>query len=615
MLLLLVVTILLTTTSFAFQNVTLHGECSADCDVSIASQQKVNLTWNDFRNDDLSIFFDPNRQPEYFYAIDDDCNASFPVMEYCVPEVQSDVTLSDPEQLRAFLQISQTNQVDRYRHFIILVIYYKPYCEACKTIKEVFIKLALFLRVVFLENTLEDDVMNNSFESFAINCVRYSHLCSTIQSYPSIRVYNMNDGSTVDISHKYLHPYSILHKLGFDEVTTHSVIHKMARRTKLQSDATTIKSLNYANGDYLNELKQQLDYIYNEKKQVDLGQDLHASVDTMFRHYIYIPKNVNMTTSRNIRDPPLKLSSAHALGVLLELVIRIISPVNPHLERLHNMMKELAANFIYVTNHAGYLPVILDEFRISVPTASNSRRSRKSRYSQECSPRKRIMTPNDDELSNNESNIFEEEYSYRCGLWKFLFYMIVSGGLTEYNAVALRNEDFISAYNWISILQDYARDVGFGIWTDQDLHILENTRLRNETGDGVEESPEMQLALWLGTVRNEMQVHEMIQNRKVLFPRDSVEEADVLSMQWPLRQACSSCWTNVPRSEKPLRQEKNYLFDRPVLWNDGAVYKYIKLEYGIPPDSLDELLRLYLDVYPDDEANEGYRVKEHSDEL
>jgi hypothetical protein len=620
--------------SLAFQDETFHGGCSSEsnCDATrnVHPILQSNLTGSN--SDKITPFVAAiDRNVEFLYAVDNDFNASFPVVEYWEEDFTIDASThstaqtASPERLPSFLNLTSRTTADRraYTNYYVLVEYYKPYCDACKIVKEVYLKLASYLRLVFLENCGDHSPLDNSFQAYAINCVRYAHLCSSVQSYPTIRIYNLNDGTTIDLNYNNLHPYTIFEKLGMDDITIHTYIQKTATQMKEQSNtATTTKSVSVdmSNDASWKELAQQLDYIYHQMKQDDLEQDLHVTLDTMLRQYVFLPQNVNMTTNRSARDPPLKLETAQSLRLLIELLVRVVSPINSHLEQFHRMVKELSNSFIYIANHAGYLPVVLDEFRRTPVYNSNSKSGGRSRYSLDCAPRKAIITSNDDESSNdaidNDAALLQEQSSsYLCGLWKLLFHMIVGGGFTSYNIVALSDNDIIPSFEWIWIVQEYATRVGFGIWSDQEIEVLHNTTFRNETAENVKESPEMQVALWLGVVRNEIQMYRMIHEKENQFPGQRVMGIDLLSVQWPPRQDCPHCWTHIQRKEPPGWKRNPNQYDRPELWNDDIVYKYIQLEYGTPPDSMEELMQLYMDVYPEEFAKDSNQHNGQSEEL
>jgi hypothetical protein len=585
---------------------------SCDDNVSISGPTPTGTSVNT-----STIISPSNDDITFFYAIGDDYHASYPVVEYYE---DSTTTTTEPStiQLPSFLQHQEIDSTTT-RHYI-MVEYYKPYCEACTYIKDTFIKAASYMSLMLTDN-------NYVFQAYAINCQAYSHLCTSIHMYPTIRVYDMNNGNTIDLDYRRLHPYSIMERLGFDDTMIHTNIHKLAKQLTISVNDDVERKFSFDDLDDDDEMKQfalELDYTYNHMKQTDLEQDLHITVDTMLRQYTYVPNNLNMTTKRSLRDPPLKLESAQILRVFLELLLRIISPIkNTHLQRFHSMIKELSSSFIYISNHAGYLPVILDEFRYQPISITKSNRKGRSPYSNDCAPRPQniILTPNDDDSHNtnnkaHDGDISDSEESiqapYLCGLWKLLFHMIVGGGLTNYNIVATSEMDKIPDIDMVTMVRDYASQVGFGILSDYEIQILYNTSFYgNETSvqdEDMIESSEMRLALWMGTIRNEIQQYRIRREKEVLKQR--IMGNDLLSVQWPSRHDCPHCYTDVPRKRRNDYNLHEYNYDRPVFWNDKIVFKYIQLEYGTPPDTIDELVQLYWDVHPEDFDDSSHELND-----
>jgi hypothetical protein len=429
----------------------------------------------------------------------------------------------------------------------------------------------------------------------------------------------MNTGNTIELDYRRMHPYSIMERLGFDDTTIHSNIYQLSKHIERQhkhehehrqqpDKKNKLKFEQLADSDPMKQVVEEIEYTYSHIKQSDLEQDLHVTVDTMLRRYTYVPKNVNMTTKRSLRDPPLKTESAQTLRIFLELLLRVISPVrNSHLQRFHSMIKELSSSFMYISRHAGYLPVILDEFRVQPKFVSKRKNDKRwSQYSKDCAPNQPmiVITANDDDALNigNDSGNDSDETTessiapYQCGLWKLLFHMIVGGGFTNYNRVATSDNDKIPEIDMVTMVRDYATHIGFGIWSDNEIQILYNTTFYNETemnsSQKKKESSEMRLALWLGTVRNEIQRHRMMQDKDT--------SADVLLAQFPSVNDCPSCWNLESKRSSYLHSYHTHRYDRPLLWNDPVVYKYIRLEYGTAPDNIDELVQLYMDVHPEE---------------
>jgi hypothetical protein len=602
------------TTAVAFYDVVDH-RCSESAPCETVPTSSNSTSSNSKIVKDLSMFL---------YASTNDMNSSYPVVEYFEDETMMES--SSERQLPSFLR---QEPLQTYTNHFIMVKYYKPYCKACKYAKETYIKSALYMQFMFMKDERPPDSQNtinskqNSkslFRAYAISCQAYPHLCTTdIHMYPSIRMYDMNTGNTIELDYRRMHPYSIMERMGFDDTIIHTNIYQLSKHIGQQQQQTgKVKKFNLEQLAYNDKMKQvieEIDYTYNHMKQSDLEQDLHVTVDTMLRQYTYVPNNVNTTTKRSLRDPPLKTASAQTLRIFLELLLRVISPIkNSHLQRFHSMIKELSTSFMYISKHAGYLPVILDEFRIQPRYASKRKNDNSwSHYSKDCAPYQPmiIITPNDDDSPNsndhnhdsaksNDESLESSSAPYQCGLWKLLFHMIVGGGFTNYNAVATSDIDKIPDVDMVTMVRDYATNIGFGIWSDHEIQILYNTTYCNETGIGSNqdsESSEMRLALWLGTVRNEIQRHRTMQ--------ENGTEEDLFYAQFPSINDCPKCWNFEPRRSTGsyTRSYNKCQYDRPALWNDLVVYKYIQLEYGTAPDNIEDLVRLYVDVHPEEFGN------------
>lgn len=615
--------------SLAFKDVVdprLPGKCSetSPCEDSSTTTNSTPIN-NSKPAKDFSMFL---------YAVNNNINASYPVIEY----FEDDATIeSMNEHLPLFLQMEPSHT---YANHYVMVKYYKPHCRACKYAKDIYIKTASYMKSMFMEDerprvsTSSSNQNNiNLFQSYAISCQAYAHLCATsIHMYPTIRMYDMNTGNVIELDYRRMHPYSIMERLGFDDTTIHTNIYQLSkhihRQNKEQSSrGSKLKIELLADNDPMKQVVDEIDYIYNHMKQTDLEQDLHATVDTMLRHYTYVPQNVNTTTKRSLRDPPLKTQSAQTLRIFLELLLRIISPVkNSHLQRFHSMIKELSTSFIYISKHAGYLPVILDEFRIQPRYVSKRKNDHNwNQYSKDCAPHQPniVITSNDDDSpnvnnhntavpeGNKDKSVESSTAPYECGIWKLLFHMMVGGGLTNYNVVATSDTDKIPEIDMITMVRDYATHIGFGIWSEHEIQILYNTTYNNETdmkSSPNEYSEEMRLALWMGTIRNEIQRYRMIQEKEGIL-HERVTAMDLLAAQWPSRHDCPNCWNNEPRRKSYTESDNEYMYDREPQWNDQAVYKYIQLEYGTAPDNIDDLVQLYMDVHP--EEFDSY----HHDEL
>ena len=538
----------------------------------------------------------------FLYAEKNNINASFPVIEYFDDDTTIGSTNEHIRSVPAFLLMSPSN---RHKNHYVMVKYYKPYCNACKHAKDTYIKAASYLQQMFEDEKQPPE--STLFQSYAISCQAYPHLCGTdVLIYPTIRMHEMNTGNVIELDFRRMHPYSIMERMGFDDTVIHTNIYMLSKHLNQQplNNYSTLKFEQLVVNDRLKQIVEEIDYIYNHIRPSDLEQDLHVTVDTMLRYYTYVPNNVNMTTKRSARDPPLKTQSAHILRIFLEMLLRVISPVkNSHLQRFHSMIKELSTSFIYIVKHAGYLPVILDEFRIQPKHAPKLKNGKSgSQYSKDCAPHQPgiIITANDDDspsISTDKpaddapsSNDESSTAPYQCGLWKLLFHIVVGGGLTNYNIVATNDIDKIPDIDVVAMVRDYATHIGFGVWSDHEIQILYNTTFENDTDTTScpnTESSEMKLSLWLGTIRHVIQRHRM------------ANEKDVTLAMWPSPDDCPNCWIQERGISKRQSQNK-CRFDRPALWNDQIVFKYIQLEYGAAPDIIDDLVQLYMDVHPEE---------------
>lgn len=473
---------------------------------------------------------------EYLYALNGDPNASFPVQEYMTGGSASSITVD------GIWNGSTTDDGDYH-----MVEFYQPYCEACKVMQQTYRNLVTTVQQ-HMDRSLTEPTTTRSkgssssktFQAHAISCAAHPQLCLDIENYPTFRVYKP-DGSVHDIHIHHLHPYTLLEKLNI----TYS------RRSISPLDADELGGVVAGDDD---SFAQELFATYNAKR-VDLDQDSHIGFEVMLRNNVFQARNLNQTTE-NTRDPPLKATSTIALRLWLELLIRTATPYT----RLHRTVKELLESFVYVANHGGYLPMILDEFT----TESGG-------YSNDCG----VTT--------------DFGSAYFCSLWKLLFSMVQ--GLTDYNAVAPSPEEEIPVEQFVSIVQEFAMEVGMSL-TPEELGFFMESVPQPDTPD---ESPAMQLALWISSLRNKVQYSRMRHQKALLRQREM--GSDVLQAQWPNRELCPACWNAIPRKNRV-----NNI--RPVLWNDQIVFKYIQLENYFngslsataTPTSL---LRLYKKVHPE----------------
>lgn len=570
--------------------------------------QYDNYLGNALADDDSSTTLDP---AGYLYAADNNPNASYPVQEYweslpSSPNSATITTTTTADDGETIDGPSRTFFWNRQAHH--MVEYYQPQCEACRELRESYLALAATIQTVLGGP--------GHFQAHAVSCYHYPHLCHGITHYPTIRLYPPDDaddaGTVVDVHHQHLHPYTVLQKLGVAYTPPAARIYYGPAASAGHDDDDDMDDVDVAHRG----AKLLVEY---DAKRVDLEQDVHLAVELMLRHFLFRPANVNTTIAttttattgaaqKKARDPPLTAAAADALRHWLALLSHGVPPST----RLHRTVQELVSSFQYVTKHGGYLPVILDEFMTD-----------EGGYSRDC------------------AFTYDFGSGFLCGLWKLLFVLIL--GVEDYNAVAVRDAEKITAERFVTIVLEYAATVGIG-FSDPELNLVLTTSFTLDDDDGDEtvssgkdgsasgvgraEPQAMRLALWVGAVRNRVQL-ERLRQQKQLF-KHRVMGADVLESQWPPRGLCPACW----KTDPPPRQVQTTATStatttnttttiparggggmRPALWNDEIVYNYVQLEYGRQSASSKErMVRLYKKVHPE-EIVEGYNNNHDGSEL
>jgi hypothetical protein len=122
---------------------------------------------------------------------------------------------------------------------------------------------------------------------------------------------------------------------------------------------------------------------------------------------------------------------------------------------------------------------------------------------------------------------------------------------------------------FVTIVQNYALHVGLTM-TEAELDVLLGTEPEEVKADGDDVATTVRsIALWVGAVRNHIQLMRMKRNKALL--RHAVTEADVHLAEWPCRQSCPTCWTT-----QTIQRDGTSI--RPMGWNDTKVFQYIQLE-------------------------------------
>jgi hypothetical protein len=299
-----------------------------------------------------------------------------------------------------------------------------------------------------------------------------------------------------------------------------------------------------------------------KEKRIDLEQDIHLVFELLLRHNAFDERNLNtaMTIDGSAADTifepsrefRLKTESERALHAWIDLVH---ATVPSQYTRLYETVQALRQEYdVVFVNYTSSGPHALKDVLDRTMTASGG-------YSADC----RLTV--------------DFGSSHYCSLWKLLWSMLLfhgpwsaERGIHKSTASSTTPPDqppTPSLNNFVTIVQNYALYVGLTM-TEAELDVLLGTEPEEVNADGDDVATTLQpIALWVGAVRNHIQLMRMKRNKALL--RHTVTEADVHLAEWPCRQSCPTCWTT-----QTIQRDRTGI--RPMGWNDTIVFQYIQLE-------------------------------------
>jgi Erv1 / Alr family/Thioredoxin len=509
----------------------------------------------------------------FLYATTDDVNASFPVIEHLSREYRGDYQNDFEKSVEDSSIIDEDDQPDfLYQHDqqgYRIVEYYVHWCSTCKIFASVYHNFAVKIRQLAAQQGIQDNI-----HIYAVSCSPNRKLCvnQNVKGFPKIRLYKPGESDYVELSHHtHLHPLRVLETLGinFDgtddiesdkddwdvESAMMTLSHSETASNRLLTPPPSYwgRFVSYFVGVSLpteTSMAPTLDrWGKYRRTREDLKADIYLSFDYALRNEIYRSTD------------GLSSEQQQVLRDWLELLIRTL----PSSWEIHKLLQELIDNFVYIVKSEDYLMSLLDEY--PAPTQS---------WSVSCS-----------------FGIADEGYT--CGLWEM--FHTVTVGVVEYNKATFDPSQLLVTETSARTLRDYI-DHFFGCTTCRDnfLSIFDacgfNRCDRLSDYPIEDENDWIELPLWLYEMHNHVNVRLM--KEKATRDRNDVTDADIVNVQWPSRQECSTCWKNNTEQDESL-----------TTWRSDMIYKFLRLEYG-SRDAYTSDLRRELNPEPIEEQQQKH---------
>lgn len=546
----------------------------------------------------------------YLYGVEGNPNASFPVMEHLAPAHRR--YRPDQQHLQQQQQHEQHDENEEDRPDFLfrdtgtyrIVEFYVHWCDVCKNFKPHYIELGRRIQQQLLltagingrGNTTTTLSINTTMHTtntttttvvvhvHAVSCAPNRPLCKAlaISKYPLFRVYTPGDTTGVDIPHAQVNPHFILQRMGLvahyhdDHDDEEILVDDTGRDWHVDDDSvaaadaasnTASSSSSWFNwGAFLlweqwwtknhhpQQQQQQLgkfDKNNYKRSRHELRNDVHLSFDYAMRQGVYITND------------PLPQERAETLFAWLVLLRKTL-PVS--WTKLHAAVQGLIDNFDYVQRSEDYMVAILDEH---APSAAML-------WSPACAKHGDV------------------DAGYACGLWQ-LFHAVTVGAVDGNRAAAFAAHR-VQPATVARTLRDFV-DAFFGCDAcrrnfvaafDAGAH-RRRERLREELspsspllsanakhGHGTTtaittttEADWIELPLWLFDTHNAVNVR--LQAEKAAREhRPAPTARDQKAVLWPPVSDCPPCWQNDDYDDN----------NKNNTWNNDAVYKYLKLEYG-----------------------------------
>jgi len=455
----------------------------------------------------------------FLYATKDNLNASFPVIEHLSPEYRGldKDAIDRPDFLYA--------PVDTYR----IVEFYIHYCNTCKAFRPVYTKFAEKVKeLAALQNV-------NNIDVYAISCSPNRKLCvdQGVKGFPKIRLYKPGESEFNELNHHtQIHPYKVLDQLGidFDGEEEDWDVDSGTMEVHVQAPSWWQSIAAKLTGQSINSPRSPA-----RRSRDDLKADIHLSLDYALRNEVYTHKN------------ELSAEERRALRAFLDLLFITL----PSSWELHNLLRELVDNFMFIAKSEDYLVAVLDEY--PAPT---------EQWSESCSH----GAPDE---------------GYTCGMWEL--YHAITVGFVDYNRAVFDSAKLLATETAARVIRDFV-DNFFGCETCRMHFVTSYDACAHDRCDtlstehSTEEGEWIKLPLWLYETHNAVNVR-LLKERAARENRD-ISQIDIRAVKWPPVTECSACW-----------KEND-------VWDTDMVFKYLRLEYGNRDASFAELRRELMAAKP-----------------
>jgi Erv1 / Alr family/Thioredoxin len=485
----------------------------------------------------------------YLYGVPGNPNASFPVQEHFapihrVPNSNPNTTIAVDEQQQPDRPDFLFTDTGTYR----LVEFYVHWCDVCKNFKPHYIELARRLQQLAAQSALSSaSLSSQQIDVHAVSCAPNRPLCRelAIDRYPYFRVLVPGDtgggGGGVDVPHAQVHPSTILQKMGLavadEDLESDWNVEQPAISSSTVTSTRGIWSWLLGMASQSQDETVPGKYHYKRSRD-ELRDDVHLSFDYAMRQGVFV-SNDPLTLERSV--------------LLFEWLVLLRNTLPVSWTTLHHAVQGLIDNFDYVKRSEEYMVSILDEY--SPPPLSSSPSSSSSSFSSA--------------VWSVACSHGEADAGYTCGLWQLLH--VVTVGVVDYNRAAAFAHSRLATETVARTIRNYI-EAFFGCEKCRTNFVADfdacafrrcDRLLVDSTGD---EADWIQLPLWLFETHNAVNVRLQAEKAaREQQPHPTKDDAKLVL--WPPVKDCPQCWHT---------DQDNY----DTIWNDDAVYKYLKVEYG-----------------------------------
>ncbi|KAL3777648.1 hypothetical protein HJC23_005514, partial [Cyclotella cryptica] len=458
----------------------------------------------------------------YLYSKEGDSDASFPVIDYLLPDNE---TLADEENYE-YMHPEFLYKPDSSPDFSPpprVVEFYAPWCPHCKHFKPSFIKMA---NAVYAKQP--------KIKFHAVSCVAHSKLCKSqnVSGYPTVKLFREGSYIPIPVEHfNSLDAETILAELGFDS-------------EGVQIDTGTIKSIRVRPPGKQNEMETKPQNIRTDKVDARKKNSKIASIshkpdsDTKLARVIpFRPHEVSdawhdaatsfefaLKYSIYMSNGPMPEKEKKAFFEWLDLLSKSLPP---QMDRTRQIVKHIIAT--------KGLPELTQMIRAKFPPL-------KSEIWRTCT------------YGNNENG-------YTCGLWQ-LFH-VVSVGVVEHN----NHGDSIIPTRYASeVLRNYVENFfQCEVCRMNFLYMYDSCAFdgchRLSGQPSTSEHDWRELPLWLWETHNDVNVRLMGERLdRDMQPKPNDWESQ--QARWPSLFSCPNCW----REDKSWEEDEVFQHLHRVYW-------------------------------------------------